>query len=971
MSYLAEVKSGSNSWKTCIVCRSISDLHFKTAREFAQHLRDFHCSKEGGSFVCRYGMNGVCPSLPLEGVSDRDYEDHVARDHVYSHSGGARKKTSVSCQETRPQDSHLSESASNTDPNIVQDQYKWTIHNASVNLPALLNDPRLVRRETDFFTKTWGQNFEKVDIIPSPYIPEIDAEHFEKYMRRVATRYRKHVRTKEKLHHQRSAAAEAATNAVQQFKQIEQNRAELDQVKLFMSSSFSLENPEVFNTVFPWTQIESSRTSQQLSGGKQSSKLLQEKLSHYLDTVEVQIARQISTKSEAFFHAMASHDELQDQLKHTLTTIKHLRETIQRLDERVAKESLKIIKLTQSRANYIQLFNKLKIMSSIHETQPTIQRLLSNSEFIGSLDLISTSQDVLTKDLGGIHSFRHLGSQLAEMERLIDKMLQEEFSKTTSLELQRPITDTLPLMDEEHMVSILFGMLRQHKFNFVDVYREEAFMALKASVKQTIVETVSAAEDVMDMEGSLADQMRLLDYRRWMILLRQIFDNLKILLDRCKAFYGVALDVVGIASGRTKGPNTPVMSERHSLLEEPEHLHVPVSEDLDVMITEGEYDKTSSMLKEMLHLICDYAHDRCVKVMTARAKDGFLERLSSSEFVNLSREVECFVSETEHICGRPSVSLRGSLQSQANRFVSRFHEERKTKLSLILDNERWKQADVPAEFQALVNHISEKGVLSTLDKRPDTESRHTETIHVDGEKYAVVGTVLMLIKMVMEYCQCVTDIPNSAPDLLTRLVDLLKVFNSRTCQLLIGAGARQLVGLKTISVRNLALASRCLQLVVHYIPRVHAHFAAAVPAKNHGMLKHFNKIDKDYLDHIEEINNKLVNIAENSLESLLTKYEVKAPMPSQCFRSVCKQLAKLHEALISVLPQQQVRDLFIRMNASFKRLLRQRLVVLGVTNDGGPQHGLVTSDLTFYAGSFATLQGLESLVERTDDVWSR
>ena len=37
------------------------------------------------------------------------------------------------------------------------------------------------------------------------------------------------------------------------------------------------------------------------------------------------------------------------------------------------------------------------------------------------------------------------------------------------------------------------------------------------------------------------------------------------------------------------------------------------------------------------------------------------------------------------------------------------------------------------------------------------------------------STVLMLVKMVVEYCQCVTDIPTAAPDLLTRLVDLLKV----------------------------------------------------------------------------------------------------------------------------------------------------------------------------------------------------
>ena len=33
----------------------------------------------------------------------------------------------------------------------------------------------------------------------------------------------------------------------------------------------------------------------------------------------------------------------------------------------------------------------------------------------------------------------------------------------------------------------------------------------------------------------------------------------------------------------------------------------------------------------------------------------------------------------------------------------------------------------------------------------------------------------MLIKMMVEYCQCVRDIPSATPDLLTRLIDLLKV----------------------------------------------------------------------------------------------------------------------------------------------------------------------------------------------------
>ena len=66
-------------WRQCSVCRGI---FFKSPREFVTHLRDFHCTREGGSFVCRYGANKVCPSLPLEGVSDQDYVDHVLRMHA-------------------------------------------------------------------------------------------------------------------------------------------------------------------------------------------------------------------------------------------------------------------------------------------------------------------------------------------------------------------------------------------------------------------------------------------------------------------------------------------------------------------------------------------------------------------------------------------------------------------------------------------------------------------------------------------------------------------------------------------------------------------------------------------------------------------------------------------------------------------------------------------------------------------------
>ena len=81
-----------------------------------------------------------------------------------------------------------SERSSSSEPCLVQDQHKWTVYMSKVNLPAALNDPRLPRRETDFFTKSWGEGFtDRVDVKPSSYLPEITRDHFKKYIRKTSS----------------------------------------------------------------------------------------------------------------------------------------------------------------------------------------------------------------------------------------------------------------------------------------------------------------------------------------------------------------------------------------------------------------------------------------------------------------------------------------------------------------------------------------------------------------------------------------------------------------------------------------------------------------------------------------------------------------------------------------------------------------------------------------------------------------
>ncbi|XP_052590692.1 vacuolar protein sorting-associated protein 54 isoform X3 [Peromyscus californicus insignis] len=894
-------------------------------------------------------------------------------------------------------------------PSLVTDQHRWTVYHSKVNLPAALNDPTLAKRESDFFTKTWGLDFVDTEVIPSFYLPQISKEHFIAYQQEISQR--------EKIHERCKNICPPKDTFDRTLLHIhDKSRTDLEQVpKIFMKPDFALDDSLTFNSVLPWSHFNTA-------GGKgnrdaASSKLLQEKLSHYLDIVEVNIAHQISLRSEAFFHAMTSQHELQDYLKKTSQAVKMLRDKIAQIDKVMCEGSLHVLRLALTRNNCVKVYSKLKLMATVHQTQPTVQVLLSTSEFVGALDLIATTQEVLQQELQGIHSFRHLGSQLCELEKLIDKMMIAEFSTYSRSDLNRPLDGDCQVLEEERLVSLVFGLLKQRKLNFLEIYGEEMIITAKNIIKERVINKVSQIEEInTDVVVKLADQMRMLNFPQWIDLLKDIFSKFTVFLQRVKAtlniIHSVVLSVldknqrtreleeisqqrsaaakdnsldtevayltheglfisdafgegelapaaVDTTSQRNTSPNSepcssdsvsePECTDSSSSKEQtpasaaPGGLDSVVGEDM--RLTDLELGKLASNIQELLCSASDICHDRAVKFLMSRAKDGFLEKLNSTEFIALSRLVETFIMDTEQICGRKSTSLLGALQSQANKFVSRFHEERRTKLSLLLDNERWKQADVPAEFQDLVDSIAD-GKIALPEKKPAAteERKPAEVLIVEGHQYAVVGTVLLLIRIILEYCQCVDNIPSVTTDMLTRLTDLLKYFNSRSCQLVLGAGALQVVGLKTITTKNLALSSRCLQLIVHYIPVIRAHFEARLPPKQWSMLRHF--------DHI-------------------TKYEVKAPVPSPCFRNICKQMTKMHEAIFDLLPEEQTQMLFLRINASYKLHLKKQLSHLNVINDGGPQNGLVTADVAFYTGNLQALKGLKDLDLNMAEIWEQ
>lgn len=63
-------------------------------------------------------------------------------------------------------------------------------------------------------------------------------------------------------------------------------------------------------------------------------------------------------------------------------------------------------RLERGKCNRSLVQEKLKLMATVHQSQPMIQLLLSTPDYVAALDLISTTQEILLQELHGVHSFR-------------------------------------------------------------------------------------------------------------------------------------------------------------------------------------------------------------------------------------------------------------------------------------------------------------------------------------------------------------------------------------------------------------------------------------------------------------------------------------------------------------------------------------------------------------------------------------
>jgi vacuolar protein sorting-associated protein 54 len=320
-----------------------------------------------------------------------------------------------------------------------------------------------------------------------------------------------------------------------------------------------------------------------------------------------------------------------------------------------------------------------------------------------------------------------------------------------------------------------------------------------------------------------------------------------------------------------------------------------------------------------------------------------------------------FVLSLEHVGGTTAYVIRQCLLTQTRSFLDRLHESMKGRLVNTLDAERWVQCDVSTDRQkeidrlasgkaflppkssssSDVNSCSGKGANENIgddattpgdDYKSNTTStaagaskkKEAKPASVDGASFKVVWSAMLLTEIIMTYLDVSVSFSPVTTDVINKTVELLRLFDNRTRQLVLGAQAIQSAArLKSISAKHLAVTAQSIGLILALLPHVRTALLAQLPPKHHVQLTELDRISLALIDHHGQIVAKFVGIVGDFVDQSALKLRSMDwdRFQGQCeyFEEVQRNVSALHRVLSEALPAEQVQDVFSRIVALLNR----------------------------------------------------
>ncbi|EFX02605.1 garp complex component [Grosmannia clavigera kw1407] len=757
---------------------------------------------------------------------------------------------------------------------------------------------------------------------------------------------------------------------------------------VYFDDDFHLENPRTFDIVSERSEVVPSAptTGNERSGlnGNSTSivapvprkalatnAILQEKLSWYMDTVELHLISSISTASTAFFTALGALKELHTEAAGSVDRIQALRKELGALDHDIATRGLEIVQQQHRRQNIQQFHAAVMQLKDIVDDVAACEALVDDNEVDKALDsidalemLIAGEQDPKKqqqrpyplRDLRGATALQGVNDDITALRLRIGKAYEIKFVSVLLKDL-RNHTETVPRPEvlmrwsttddlRAELLPILAGLYRaKHIAAASLVFRETVLREIKNLVRRPLPSSSDDDNESMMSSSTLSSSRRLSHAEKSSILARnlralgpedaeellmRIYIGVAETLRRLTTQLKVLLDVASSVGDDILDPDAPLKSPPFS----PSGRQMPPPMSDAGMEAQAELHRTLDM-GNLLGQSIDAAQDKVIRVLRVRAEQS--SHLSFQWFLRYFALNLHFANECEGISGRSGLALKTEVNGHVKDFVQYHGDSQMQKLAQGMDQDQWAARDFSEKDTKLLQQILD---ASTKDVEEWTED-------------------------VMIWTPYPTDDENDGE---TRrplsLVQYLQLFNSRCTQLILGAGATRSAGLKNITTRHLAVASQSLAFIATVIPYVREFVRrrAGSSSSSNGstaqnVMGEFDKVRRLYQEHQNSIYDKLVEIMGGRAQAharTMRSIDWDASAPNSTtvhayMDTLVKETTTLHRNLAKTLPEGTVRFIMTSVFAEYKEQL------------GGVLRG---SDVKTAAGRDSMLHDVESLQTR-------
>jgi vacuolar protein sorting-associated protein 54 len=713
---------------------------------------------------------------------------------------------------------------------------------------------------------------------------------------------------------------------------------------VYFDENFHLENPRTFDVVSENAEIVrpppgSQPTEQRTANGAPplprkslaTNAILQEKMSWYMDTVEVHLINSISTASSGFFAALGSLKELQTEAEQSVAKIQSLREDLRRLDREVAISGLEIAAKRRRRENVRKLRKATAQVQSVVENVKRTDQLVEQGAYeqaADQMDLVGRlvcgqpeigqkDQDMV--DLRPLKALQGLDSGLQELQLRIGAGFAYRFTEILMDDLrqhidkvpsgdtlkrwsrQRGIAPTYLETDErfrKDLLGALNGLARAgHTAPATTAYREAVNREIKAIIRRYLPSSSDEDADSMvststrgggklnqqEKSSILARNLRALDGEDAEQLLVNVYTSVGEALRRVSTQTKILLDVT--SSMQAPEPRSPPLSPRSPTLNE--QLMNGTASSASKASSQEELSQALDM-SSLLGQAVDTAQTQITRVLKVRNEQTI--RLPRDLFMRYFTLNRLFADECEAVSGRGGNVLKGIINAQISGFVQVSGSSETERIAAVLDNDGWNAVDFTDEHDLLLQRI-----LSSMGTDPPEWSQRTTAIwesvssrkeppkdgtestesngaapvvgkntakpaYIDDTRYILVASASSLLGTIDSFLSLTAVLPSMTPQISTSLLEVLRTFNSRSCQLILGAGATRSAGLKNITTKHLALASQALSFIVALIPYMRECIRRHLPSGQGPVLAEFDKMKRLYQEHQSGIHDKLVDI---------------------------------------------------------------------------------------------------------------